>query len=166
MTALHEPNREYDTLRRTFHIYAVTPCREGDRPFINQQQLHRFFIDLSQYATVLRDVDWEFARAFFSLINVSADGKLSFDEFVGWWKGEYSDRSRYELFTPSKRRLVIHAWRLFHRFAIGNTVPYRMFDRLMTYMKVTYSETDFDALDTNLDGVLSFSEFCSWLKWF
>lgn len=159
-------DRETTTLQKTFRIYEITPALAGERPFMNATQLHRFFVDLGKHVVALQHVNEEFSKAFFALINVSSTGKLTFEEFVGWWRGEFSKRGRYDLFPPPKRRLVVEAWRLYHRFTIGNTIPYRMFDNLMSYMKVTYADTDFDYLDTNSDGVLSFSEFCSWLRWF
>jgi len=36
----------------------------------------------------------------------------------------------------------------------------------MDYLKVHYADTDFDVLDLNSDGKLSFAEFSDWLNWY
>lgn len=164
---MDEPtNKEMTTLKRAFSIYSVTPSDVKTPYFMNVMQVSKFLEDLSSYNPILKNIDDELIKAFFSLIDVNCDGKIFFDEFVAWWRGEISCRERFETFKPDKRELLRKAWRIFHRFSIGNVVPYRKFEAMMGYLNVPYASIDFDLLDLNNDGVLSFSEFCDWLKWF
>lgn len=157
-------DRELSTLKKVFSIYSITPSNPRDEYFMNVIQVQKFLGELASYNPVLKSVDDELVKAFFSLVDVNVDGKIFFEEFVEWWRGD--SRERYEVFKPEKRELLRKAWRIFHRFSIGNVIPYRKFEGLMGYLNTPHSSIDFDILDINNDGVLSFSEFCDWLKWF
>ena len=160
-------SKEEETLRKIFDIYSVTP---GDfsRPmrFMNLELLIKFLNELSAFSQVLQDLDIELVKAFFALIDRDCDGKISYREFTGWWRSEFSSRAKYHVFETQSRVRLRTAWRLFQRFAIGKCIPYHRFEYMMDYLKIHYSDTDFDVLDLNADGKLSFAEFSDWLNWY
>lgn len=160
--------KEEATLHKIFDIYSVIPGDHHDScmRFMNLTLMTKFVGDLSCHSPVLKDVDGELMNAFFALVDRDCDGKVSFREFSGWWRSEFSVRTRYHIFETYVRPLVRTAWRLYTRFSIGRSIPYRRFEYMMEYLRIHYSDTDFDVLDLNSDGVLSFSEFCDWLNWF
>lgn len=162
----HDMSQEEITLHRVFDMYSVTPGdhRDSCMRFINLPLLTKFLNDLSVHSPVLKDVDPELVKAFFALVDRDCDGKISYMEFAGWWKSEFSQRSRYRVFES--REIFRAGWRLFQRFAIGRSIPYRRFEYMMDYLRIHLDDTDFDVLDVNADGVLSFSEFSDWIKWY
>lgn len=159
--------KEEETLHKIFDIYSVTP---GDfsRPmkFMNIPLFTKFLEDLSKFSSVLCDLDKELVNAFFALIDRDCDGKISFHEFTGWWRSEFSPRTKYHPLEPDVRLKLRMAWRLFQRFCVGKCIPFHRFEYMMEYLKVHYADTDFDIIDTNADGKLSFAEFSDWLKWY
>lgn len=159
-------SKEEATLRKIFDLYSVTPGDCSPMRFINLHLLEKFLENLSAYSPILKDLDMELVKAFFALVDRDCDGKISYAEFTGWWRSEYTTRERYDIFRQETRPLLRSAWRLFQRFCIGKCIPYRRFEYMMDYLRVHYSDTDFDVIDLDSDGVLSFSEFCEWLKWF
>lgn len=154
---------EEDKLRRVFDIYCVTPCTDCVH-FINLNNMFRLLKDIGHANKVLASAGMHNIKVFFHMIDLNGDGKITYDEFFEWWFS--TKRQRYCYFSDPVRSYLEKAWEIFCRFSIGHSIPYRKFSALMSYLKVTYSDVDFDYIDINSDGSICFSEFCEWLGWF
>lgn len=159
---------EDQTLKRVFDIYCIVSSCPKTKPFMNLISFTTFLKDLSKFETVLQDKSDEFFKAFFTYVDENCDNKIYFGEFTCWWKGDTStsQTTRYKPFADENKDLFMKAWRLYNKFTIGHFIPYRRFKYVMNALNIQYSDYDFDIIDTNSDGVISFSEFCEWLKWF
>lgn len=131
---------------------------------------------LSKYVDELKGFEVETVEAAFSLFSSGAQAYMTLKEFKKWWS--VSDKFSY--FVGKKSRKISKAYQLYKRYSSVETLTIskerfenrkmslKEFLRLLEDMGIdNENETDeFDQIDTDGDGVLSFKEFCAWLKWF
>lgn len=139
--------------------------------YLTFKQFYSLLNRLSKHTPILTGVELETARSSFALFNKKEDGKLTFAEFRGWWLKE----DKYSYFVGERAKLVHKAYGLYKRYSEGGSVSpspssgsitMEKFIAMMTDLGIKCTAYDFDMLDTNSDGVLSFEEFSGWLKWF
>jgi len=123
-----------------------------------------FLTRLGKHVKELKGVETSTAKAVFAFLDKDADGRMTFDEFCMWWLDDAS--GRYGYFTGEKSRLLRKAYDLYSTHASSGGMTYHQFDNLLDQLGIEHTDYDFDALDENDDGVLSFPEFCEWLQWF
>jgi Ca2+-binding EF-hand superfamily protein len=106
-------------------------------------------------------------HAVFMYFDQDLDGVLSYEEFRRWWT--HPQRDTY-LTNP----LILKAYNLYLDYSVIQK-PYvvpimttTLFHTLLSNMNKDNDNGDtvFDRMDLNDDGVISFSEFCHWLRWF
>lgn len=115
---------------------------------------------LSHHIEEIKNVDIATIEAVFFL---STRGKcMTFDEFNLWWRND-----RFHYFHPGTGKELVKAHKLYQKYADPETsvLSLENFKRLVTDLKLEGTELDFDMLDTDDDGVLSFKEFYRWLGW-
>lgn len=119
---------------------------------------------LSHHIEEIKNVDIKTIEAVFFLYSVHAgtSAGMTFDEFNVWWR---SDRFKY--FHSNTGKQLVKAYRLYQKYADveTNNLSLENFKRLVLDLKLEGTELDFDMLDTDDDGVLSFKEFYRWLGW-
>lgn len=130
------------------------------------------YITLKQFISLIRDLEFtqlssyknnykKVARVFL-LFNKNSNGKLDFDEFYDWWNNE----NKFSLFTGKKAKLLKKAFSLYTTHVEGKKMTISEFENLMEDLDISHTDIDFDAIDKDHDGLISFYEFCSWLNWF
>lgn len=140
---------------------------------------------LSEYVPQIKGVEVETVQAAFNLF--SSNGQyITLAGFKRWW----CSSNKYSFFTGKKSRLLIKAYRLYKKYSsvkgeicppdiagklktsADGILPRKMtmkeFEKLLEDLNIDVDDVDddFDGIDTDGDGVLSFKEFCAWLKWF
>ncbi len=152
-------DEDIDVLRAVFNKY--------DKDRNNNLSLQQFVLLLSRlgrHVKELRGVEFQEARAAFALMDRDSDGLLSFDEFCNWWVS----KNKYNYFTGETSNLLRKAYRLYTSYTKDQNrkMTYNQFENMMDELGISHTEFDFDVLDNNNDGLLSFEEFCKWLNWF
>ena len=134
-------------------------------------QFTLFLSRLSKHVTELRGIVMQEAAAAFNLLDCDRDGALSFEEFCDWWARGESER--YSYFIGDKGQLLKKAYAMYIKYTLSNSqddqpqpMTYDQFERMMEELGLPHSEYDFDDLDQDDDGLLTFDEFCEWLNWF
>ncbi len=130
--------------------------------YLSLQQFILLITRLGKHVRELRGVEFAEARSAFALFDKDSDGKLNYAEFANWWTSE----NRYSYFSGEKAILLRKAYALYTKYTNGEAMTISKFSEMMEALGITYSEADFDALDKNEDGLISFDEFCQWLEWF
>lgn len=92
--------------------------------------------------------------------------------FKQWWMSN----DKFAYFTGEKSRLLKKAYRIYKKYSTLNKSKEKFgtrqmklgdFSKLLEDLKIrNFDDDDFDNIDLNGDGVLSFKEFCKWLHWF
>jgi len=139
--------------------------------YLDIEQFTLFLVRLGKHVKELKKVSSETTIAVFALIDRNTDGKINFNEFCEWWSTDES--RRYGYFTGEKKRLLRKSYDLYRKYSSNDTSITRksgmtlaQFGKMMNTLKIEYTEEDFDALDEDDNGTLSFEEFCRWLNWF
>lgn len=151
LTVLDSVFKRYDTL---------------NSGYLNLEQFTSFLSRLGKHVKEVRKTSPETIRAVFALIDENSDGKINFDEFCGWWNTDASQR--YGYFTGEKKKLLRKSYDMYRKFSSSSErgMTLLQFGRLMDTLGNEWTEEDFDSLDDDGDGTLSFEEFCRWLNWF
>ncbi len=122
-----------------------------------------FLIDrLSKYVPELRGAQIKEAQSAFALFDKNSDKKLDFQEFSDWW----ASKDKFTFFSGEKSKLLRKAYVLYTKYAQKDGMTISEFSTMMEALGISHSDIDFDILDENDDGLLSFAEFCRWLNWF
>jgi len=104
-----------------------------------------------------------FSDALFDYLNNNGKDKLPYKDFKKWWS--LRNEERYYFFIPDKKKKIIKAHRLYRYYTKHKDMDYHEFMNMVAEMNLNYSDYDFDILDRDRDGLLSFKEFCDWLKY-
>lgn len=153
-----EPNDDQAVLRAVFNKYDTKGVG-----YLTLQQFILLITRLGKHVSQLRGTEFAEAQSAFALFDKDSDKKLSFSEFSDWWTSE----DRYSFFSGEKAELLRKAYVLYSKYTQGEAaMTISKFSEMMEALEISYSETDFDALDKNEDGLISFDEFCQWLDWF
>ena len=135
---------------------------------------------LSVYVPQIKGVEVETVQAAFNLF--SSNGQyITLAGFKQWW----CSSNKFSYFIGRKSKLLIKAYRLYKKYSsvkgeiypemktsADGSLPRRMtmkeFEKMLEDLNIDVEDVDddFDGIDTDGDGVLSFKEFCAWLKWF
>lgn len=135
--------------------------------WLNNHQFTLLLARLGKYVPELKGVEIEVTNAVFAYLNVNGDGKMSFDEFQKWWYSRCKKPTSYSYFMGKKGQLLRKAYTLYKKYTgISINMSYEQFNKMLDEMKITHGDDEFDRLDQDNNGVLSFSEFCNWLDWF
>lgn len=134
--------------------------------YLNLKEFILFLVRLGKHVKELRKISSETASAVFALIDKNGDGKINFHEFCEWWNIDTSNR--YGYFTGEKKELLKKSYGLYRQYSSkdGSGLTFEQFGKMMDTLGIEYDEEDFDSIDTDYDGILSFEEFCRWLNWF
>lgn len=153
---------EIEILQSVFNKYDT-----DQRGYLTPHQFTLLISRLGRYIKELRGVEFSTAQAVFGLLDTDGDKRISFDDFVGWWRSEDEDSQRYSYFIGEKGKLLRKAYGLYSSYVseTGN-MTYLQFNNMMDELGLEHDEYTFDLLDVNDDGLLSFSEFLQWLNWF
>jgi Ca2+-binding EF-hand superfamily protein len=153
-------DQEIEVLRSVFKKYDTESIGK-----INLSQFILFVTRLSKYIEELHGIEISKAGVVFNLLDADRDGYLTFDDFLRWW--DSTDGEPYSFFIGEKSRLLEKAYNLYSNYTstTGN-MTYSQFENMMDMLDIPHTEDAFDDLDTDGDGLLSFSEFIDWLKWF
>jgi Ca2+-binding EF-hand superfamily protein len=116
---------------------------------------------LSAEIPELKGVEMDHSNAAFNYY-ASSSGALTFEDFYKWWKSS----DRFSIFTGEKANILRKAYRVYCKYSQEGVMSLDQFMHLLDDFNRNGDDKDFDMIDENDDGVLSFSEFCSWLKWF
>jgi Ca2+-binding EF-hand superfamily protein len=139
-----------------------------NRGYLDSNQFIIFLIRLGKHVKELNKITKMSAIAVFSFIDKNSDGKLNFNEFCNWWIAIPSQR--YSYFVGEKGELLRKSYKLYCEYSTSsfenNGMTIIQFEKMMDELEIEYDEEDFDALDKDCNGLLSFQEFCKWLKWF
>lgn len=131
--------------------------------YLSFKQFTALLTRLSKHVPELKGMEMEASQGAFALFNKKADGKLQYSEFRGWWLKE----DKYSYLVGERAKLVHKAYNLYKRYTINNgSLSLDKFLAMMEDLGITCTADNFDQLDVNGDGVLSFEEFSRWLKWF
>lgn len=116
-------------------------------------------VDLLRKSPITKDV----VASTFALFNRSGDGKMKYIEFRSWWL----KNDRYSYLVGARADLVQKAYNLYQRYtSTNNCLSAEQFISMMQDLGIECTIDNFDQLDINSDGALSFEEFSRWLKWF
>jgi Ca2+-binding EF-hand superfamily protein len=127
---------------------------------MTREEFTKMIMDLSKHVPELKGVEKQEIEAGFSLF---VDGGLSFANFRYWWRSSH----KFDYFTGQKAVLLRKAWGLYRKYALrGSQIDLESFMKMLDDLKIKGSEEDFDKLDVDDNGLLSFKEFTTWLKWF
>ena len=146
-------------VRSVFTKYArVTPTK------MVYWEFYRLMKQLSIHVKDIASDPSDNYMAQFCFIDSDGDGKIGYPEFKAWW----SSNECLELFRGEKKTHLENAYSLYTRHARADAkgLTIHSYGRLMNELMIEANDDDFDALDKNEDGVVSFAEFCAWLKWF
>jgi Ca2+-binding EF-hand superfamily protein len=139
-----------------------------NRGYLDLDQFILFLVRLGKHVIELRKVTKSSAIAVFSFIDKNSDGKINYEEFSSWWG--YNASQRYSYFTGEKSELLKKSYNLYCEYSTSsfekNGINIMEFEKMMDEFKIEYDEEDFDKLDKDEDGLLSFQEFSLWLNWF
>lgn len=105
----------------------------------------------------------KFSNALFDYLNNNGKNKLKYRDFERWWS--VSNEERYYFFIPDKKKKIIKAHRLYKFYTKHKDMNFHEFMNMVAEMNLNYSDYDFDILDRDNDGLLSFREFCNWLNY-
>jgi len=153
-----ESNDNRAILRAVFNKYST----KGSG-YLTLQQFVLLVTRLGKHVSQLRGVEFTEAQSAFALFDKDADKRLSFSEFSNWWTSE----DKYSYFSGEKAVLLRKAYALYSEYTNGEAgMSISRFSEMMETLKISYSDMDFDRLDKNEDGLISFDEFCQWLDWF
>lgn len=130
--------------------------------YLSPQQFIFLVSRLSKHVPELQGVEFSNAQTAFVLFDKDADQLLSFSEFKDWW----SSNDKYTFFSGEKAVLLRKAYALYTEYTQGGTLNLSKFSEMMESLGITYNDSDFDILDKDKDGRISFDEFCRWLNWF
>jgi len=153
---------EYEEiLKKVFNKFDVN--KSG---FLKRDQFEKFIRKLGTTTSTLTHLSHALSKdinAVFDYIDTDMDNKLNINEF-GAWLGR---ADKYTLFVE-KKSLLLKAHTLFFSYvdAPQKGLPYFKFEDMMENLNINHEEDAFDNLDDNNDGLISFFEFCMWLKWF
>ena len=131
------------------------------------QEFTLFLTKLSKHVPQLCGVEMDEVEAVMQLLSnkKSLTQSITFDDFCGWWS--QSESTRYSFFTGEKSELLRKAYGIYKLHTSGGKgMSYIQYERMMDEIGLPYTDCDFDQLDTDGDGILSFEEFCLWLNWF
>jgi len=155
-----EPSDDGAVLRAVFSKYDTK-----DTGYLSLQQFTFLITRLRKYVPELRGVEFAEAQSAFALFDKDGDKRLSFSEFREWW----TSKDRYSYFSGEKAVLLRKAYALYSEYLPEKgkaALNISKFSEMMEALGITYTESDFDRLDKNEDGLISFDEFCEWLDWF
>lgn len=141
--------------------------------YLSFKQFTALLTRLAKHVPELKGIELEAAQSTFALFNRNADGKLQYAEFRGWWLKE----DKYSYLVGERAKLVHNAYNLYKRYTSTSTgegstststtaLSLDKFLAMMEDLGITCTADNFDQLDINGDGLLSFEEFSRWLKWF
>ncbi len=136
----------------------------------NSLSLTQFINILVKLQKVIPGMDkdeFKIATAVFTLYDKDNTGSLSFEEFCGWWKSEYlvyNKGKSLSHFLGKKKELLLKAYDLYKKYSEKDGLTYNGFFEMLDNLNIVYDEDDFDRLDKDFDGILSFNEFCFWLS--
>lgn len=130
---------------------------------------------LSNHVPELKGIEMKTTEAAFNLFS-NGGHYMSIAEFKRWWCSD----DRFSYFAGKKSVRLSKAYKLYKKYSTvksinsstGNAMTRRMniseFMKLLEDMKIDNEneKDEFDQLDEDGDGVLSFREFCAWLNWF
>jgi Ca2+-binding EF-hand superfamily protein len=142
-----------------------------NRGYLDLDQFILFLVKLGKHVKELKKIKENTAIAVFSFIDKNSDGKINYEEFCNWW-GLSNSSERYSYFTGEKSELLKKSYELYCKYSTTssfekNGIAIMQFEKMMDEFKIDYNEEeDFDKLDKDEDGLLSFQEFCLWLNWF
>lgn len=153
-------NDDLAVLRSAFNKYD-----EDKSGSLSNSEFIMFLKRLGRYVNDLKGVEESTANAVFALLDKNADGRLTFNEFCTWWISDASEK--YTYFTGDTAPLLRKAYNLYKLSTRGEgRMSYNQFENLLDKLGIEHTDYDFDDLDQDEDGLLSFPEFCDWLNWF
>lgn len=134
-----------------------------NKGYLNKNQFALFLSRLSNHVPELKGLEYTEAIATFKLFDCDSDDQLSYQEFKEWWLNKH----KYQYFTGDISKLLKKAYELYSKYTKDNQyMTYLEFEKMMTDLNLPHSEYDFDLLNINGKGILSFQEFVNWLNWF
>jgi len=143
-------------LKRVFDKFDKT--RGG---YLTADQFIEFIKILSAHIPELKGHDAYTIKSIYKYMDKNGDSKLSFSEIYNWWLSP----KKYTLYTANSVKLITKANKLYSSYAKKSQLTYDEFEELLTYLKVQHEDCEFDDIDRNGDGLLSFCEFFDWLGW-
>ncbi len=141
------------SVEEVFRRYAKTQS--------NKIVLSEFILILKKLKMVV--VEEKVAVALFAYLDTNMNGALSQEEFKNW----ISSPIKYDLLMGKRRDRLLMAYDLFCKYNTGDNsgLTYNDFEKMLVDLGIAHTEYDFDKLDNNADGLISFYELCQWLKW-
>lgn len=132
--------------------------------YLTRDEFYRFIQTLSSLFDKKMCISNEmFSNALFDYLNTNGKHKLRYNDFLKWWS--LSNEKRYHFFVPDNKKKIIKAHRLYRYYTKSKDMNYHEFMNMVAEMNLNYSDYDFDILDRDRDGLLSFREFCDWLRY-
>ena len=126
-------------------------------------QFIRFLTVLSKHVDSLQSVEMEQTTAAFQLLAKDPSEGMSYNDFRRWWLSS----DRYGYLIGEKAVLLRKAYQWYKINASSKGLTHEEFRCMMERLNLKLSTSaTFDEIDQNCDGIVSFSEFCDWLKWF
>ena len=150
-----------EILKRVFKKFDVE--KSG---FLKRSQFEKFICELEktsgEFNVTSKDIN-----IMFDFLDKDMDNKLSKYEFGLWLVRQ----DKYSFFDEHRKNLLIKAHNLFSSYAStvkgeSKGLRYSQFEDMMEDLNIKHEDDDFDNLDIDNNGLISFSEFCKWLKWF
>jgi Ca2+-binding EF-hand superfamily protein len=154
------PPHEEDLIQAVYHKYAKT--KKGTMDF---EMFKLFLANLGQHININNVVhSFTDAPIIFLYLDKNADGVISYEEFCSWW----ATSEKYSLFVSPTLNLLKQAHTLFTKYTNNHgSMTTKQFSHFVEGEYTGHvNDRVFDVIDTDDDGLISFYEFCTWLKWF
>jgi len=150
--------KELEFLRQVFKKFDT-----HNTGYLDSDEFHNLIVGVAKQVTTLNHTDISTTEAAFAYYDRNRDGKLSFQEIYKWWISE----KRFRFFMGDCAGLIKKARQIYKSYAKTSTkgMTFAEFERLLDDLKIQHEETAFDNIDTDDDGLVSFTEFFDWLKW-
>lgn len=147
VTVLHSVFKRYDV---------------NNTGYLDVSQFVNLISHLRKYIPQLKNTKKDTITAIFALMDKNLDNKIDFNEFSKWWNNSKS----CEMFAGENAAKLKKAYSLYQTNSSENKMTHEQFTDMLKELNLSYSYEDFYILDQNSDGIMSFSEFCDWLRWF
>jgi hypothetical protein len=142
---------------------------------MSRSQFSLVIAKLTKHVPELKGVEMKTAEIAFNLF--SDGGRyMTIRDFKRWW----ATSDKFSYFVGKKSKDLSTAYSLYRKYSSIDTIrssqeeikarrmSVESFIKLLSDLKIEDEDEkdEFDRIDEDGDGSLSFKEFCAWLKWF